>query len=95
MLVAARYNVCIAAVPLLMHGAPALWRRGHAHEDQARDRDSQRDARAPSCLCSPAYMFKIIATRRQRGALWGIMSKLDTFITDIVDRIAVTFGPFT
>lgn len=40
-------------------------------------------------------MFKIIATRRQRGALWGIMSKLDTFITDIVDCIAITFGAFT
>jgi len=25
----------------------------------------------------------------------GIMSKLDTFITDIIDRIAVTFDPFT
>ena len=40
-------------------------------------------------------MFKIIATRRQRGALRGIMSKLDTFITDIIDRIAVTFDPST
>jgi hypothetical protein len=37
-------------------------------------------------------MFKIIATRHQRGALWGIMSKLDTFI---IDRVAVTFDPFT
>jgi hypothetical protein len=46
-------------------------------------------------LCSSAYLFKIIATRRQRGALWGIMSKLDTFSTDIIDRIAVTFDPFT
>jgi hypothetical protein len=29
------------------------------------------------------------------GHLRGIMSKLDTFITDIIDRIAVTFDPFT
>jgi hypothetical protein len=40
-------------------------------------------------------MFKIIATRRQRGALWGIMSKLDTFIADTIDRIAVTSDPPT
>jgi hypothetical protein len=40
-------------------------------------------------------MFKIIATRRQRGALRGIMSKLDTFIADIIDRIAVTSDPPT
>ncbi|HKS64921.1 MAG TPA: hypothetical protein VJT13_24690 [Xanthobacteraceae bacterium] len=46
-------------------------------------------------MCSPAYLFKIVATRRQRGALWGIMSKLDPFITDIVVGIAVTFDPFT
>jgi len=46
-------------------------------------------------LCSPAYLFKIIATRRQRGAPWGIMSKLDTFSTDIIVRIAVTIDPFT
>jgi hypothetical protein len=40
-------------------------------------------------------MFKIIATRRQRGALRGIMSKFDTPTTDILDRIAVTLDPFT
>ena len=40
-------------------------------------------------------MFKIIATRQQRGALRGIMSRLDRFITDIIDRIAVAFDPFT
>jgi hypothetical protein len=40
-------------------------------------------------------MFKIIATRRQRGALRGIMSRLDRFITDIIDRIAMAFDPST
>jgi len=25
----------------------------------------------------------------------GIMSRLDTFITDIIDRIAAAFDPFT
>jgi len=78
-----------------MHGTSMLWRRGHAREGSSAQNDSQRDARASSCLCSPAYLFKIIATRRQRGAPWGIMSKLDTFSTDIIDRIAVTFDPFT
>ena len=83
------------AVPLLMRGTSTLWLRGHAHAGSNAQNDSQRDARASSCLCSSAYLFKIIATRRQRGAPWGIMSKLDTFSTDIIDRIAVTFDPFT
>ena len=78
-----------------MRGAPTLWLRGHAHEGSNAQNDSQRDARASSCLCSSAYLFKIIATRRQRGALRGIMSRLDRFITDIIDRIAMAFDPST
>jgi len=87
--------MCAAAVPLLMRGTPRCGAAVTLVQDQARQTiHSVTLARRRACV-RPPTCSRSLQLAGSAGALWGIMSKLDTFITDIVVCIAVTVDPFT